>query len=117
MTIKEKIENDKLYKLLLKINKRPELFILNRDVNLLYTYILGYRMSQYENNCSENIDIFDINSDGGFDAYVHRKYKINTTHNWSSIIKFYNPTYGQDLDKFYELFFDYIDECIKKNEK
>lgn len=114
MSVKEKIENDELYKLLLKINKRPELFILNRDVNLLYTYILGYRMAKYENNVSEIIDIFDIYSDGGFDAYVHNKYKINTTHSWASIIKFYNPTYGTDFDKFYELFFNYIDDCIKK---
>ena len=116
MSLKEKIFNDKLYQILLEVKKRPEMFLKNADLDLLFSFILGYGVCEDINTIKKEIDIFDIYSDGGFDAYVHNKYKINTTHSWASIIKFYNPTKGKDLNKFYELFSEYIEDCIKKNE-
>lgn len=116
MNLKEKIFNDKLYQILMKIKKKPGMFLKNADVNLLLTFILGYRQCEEINFIKREIDVFDIYNDGGFDLFVHNYYGIDTNHNWASIISFYNPTYSKDLDKFYELYLKYIEECIKKYE-
>lgn len=116
MNIKERIENDKLYILLLEIKEKPELILVYRNVKLLYLFISGYYECEYRNSLEREIDIFNINNDGGFDMFVHKQFRDNSTHNWASIISFYYPTYGKDLDKFYELFSKYIEYSIKKYE-
>lgn len=114
MSLKEKIENDKLYQLLLSIKDKPEMYITDMDLNNLYFLIIGYNLYKFYNSIESDIDIFAINGKISFDEYVHNHYEITTTHNWFQIISFYSPNKKIAFNTFYELFFEYIDNCLKE---
>ena len=44
MTLRERIENDKLYQLLIKVKEKPEMFLGDADLNILHGWIIGYNL-------------------------------------------------------------------------
>ena len=59
MTLRERIENDKLYQLLIKIKEKPETFLGDADLNILHGWICGYNLYKTLNSVKSDIDIFD----------------------------------------------------------
>lgn len=114
MSLKERIENDKLYQLLLQIKDKPEMFLGDADLNNLYWLIIGYNLYKHYHSIESDIDMLAIDGNISFDEYVHNRYNINTTHNWYNIIVFYSPNKKYALNKFFELLFEYIDFCTKE---
>ena len=58
MTLRERIENDKLYQLLIKVKEKPEMFLGDADLNILHGWIIGYNLYKNLNSIKSDIDIF-----------------------------------------------------------
>lgn len=78
--------------------------LINKGINNLYYFLFGYCCCETDNYINNEIDIFDIFNDGGFDLCVHKYYGINTTYGWSQIIIFYNLIYREGLNVFLNYF-------------
>lgn len=114
MTLGERIENDKLYQLLIKIKEKPEMFLGDVDLNNLNWLIMGYNLYKTCNSIQSDIDIMAIDGNISFDEYVHDHYDNDTTQGWFQLINFYSYNRRYALDKFFELLFEYIDYCCEK---
>lgn len=114
MTLKERIENDKLYQLLIKVKEKPEMFLADADLNILYWWISGYNLYKTLNSVESDIDILSLDNNISFDEYVHNHYRNNTTQGWLGLITFYSWNRRAALDTFFELLFKYIEYCCNK---
>lgn len=114
MNLKERIENDKLYQLLLKIQNRPNMYLAEEDLNNLYWLIIGYNLYRHLNNIETDIDILAVEGKITFDEYVHNYYNDITTHNWFDLINYHMSNKKYALKEFFKLLFMYIDYCIKE---
>ena len=84
-----------LYSVIQEIIVRPELYIGKPSLERLYAFIGGYL---HQNDAeSENCLI-------GFNEFVAEKYRIDTDHNWSSIIQFFSNNENEAFEKFVQLF-------------
>jgi len=71
----------------------------------LFAFINGYKNhNSYDVNANDCLD--------GFNQYVAERYKMDTDHNWSSIIQFFYETEKDAFDEFYKL----LDEFMKSKE-
>lgn len=94
---------DMIYNLLQEIRQRPEIYIGKPSLELLYAYLNGYMHNSKEcNHCLV-----------GFNEYIANVYAINSDHNWSSIIRFFNNTEEEAFQKFYE----HLDNFLKIQKK
>ena len=100
---------DKLYSLLLDIKKRPESYIGKPSLERLYAYLNGYLDGVVDGEKNDG-DIKNENCLVGFNEYIMETYRINSDHNWSSIIQFFSNTETQAFDKFYEELENFIQE-------
>lgn len=99
------INDDKLLELLKEIRKIPELYIGKKSLERLYAFIGGY--THHENFKKNNLDD-DWMKD--FQKYIENRYRLNTTHNWASIIQFFSNTEEEAFNKFYE----HLDNFLKE---
>ena len=81
----------------------PELYIGKPSLERLYAFIGGY-LFQNEEADDHCLD--------GFNEYVARKYRIQSDHNWASIIQFFSSNEEEAFQKFIILFNEY---CLIKN--
>ena len=91
---------DKFNILLNKIKITPELYLGEPSLKLLSAFIGGYVFCEQNENKKIEEDSFY-----GFNEFITKKYGIvNTTHYWSSIIRFFSSS---DRDAFYQFYKDY----------
>ena len=93
--------------LLVKIREMPALYIGKKSVERLRAFVDGY------STCFGEIYGKEPTILTGFNQYVAQKYKINTDHDWSSIIQFFSNTEESAFDMFYQL----LDEFLEEREK
>lgn len=82
---------DNLYHLIIKILERPEIYIGKPSIQRLYAFINGY-LHQNELANDHCLD--------GFNEYIAAHYRIDSDHNWASIIEFYSNTDQNQIDLF-----------------
>ena len=114
MTLRERIENDKLYQLLIKVKEKPEMFLGDADLNILHGWIIGYNLYKTLNSVKSDIDILNIDNNISFDEFVQNHYDNNTTIGWMKLITFYSWNKRVALETFFELLFKYIVYCCDK---
>lgn len=114
MTLRERVKNDKLYQLLIKIKEKPEMFLGDADLNILHGWITGYNLFKSLNSIKSDIDILEIENNISFDEYVQNHYDNNTTIGWLKLITFHSWNRRTALDTFFELLFEYIEYCCNK---
>ena len=114
MTLRERIENDKLYQSLIKVKEKPETFLGDSDLNILHGWICGYNLYKTLNSVTSDIDILNIDNNISFDEFVQNHYDNNTTIGWVKLITFYSWNKRVALETFFELLFEYIEYCCNK---
>lgn len=114
MSLRERIENDKLYQLLIKIKEKPEMFLGDADLNILHGWIIGYNLYKTLHSIKSDIDLLEIDNNISFDEYVHNHYDNYTTIGWLKLITFYSWNKRSSLETFFDLLFEYIDYCCNK---
>lgn len=94
---------DSVKELILKIKKRPELYIGQRSLSLFQAYLYGW-LNRDEKS------VVDSGLIGDFQEWVQEKYKIRSSQSWVKIILFYSTSDYGALDKFFELFDEFLQQ-------
>lgn len=92
---------DNVYKLLMEIRRRPELYLGKPSLDRLYAFINGYKQCENE----EGIQSVCLD---GFQNYIEEKYDMHTDHNWASIIQFFNSSEDEAFYAFYNHLDNYL---------
>lgn len=92
---------NKLYGNLQEIKKRPGLYLEEKSLSRLDSFILGYCKCESDLGIEKNI-LFD-----GFQEFVQEKYGIKS-HSASQIISFYSISKSDAFDKFYSLLDEFL---------
>ncbi|MEH2205583.1 MAG: hypothetical protein V7K53_16130 [Nostoc sp.] len=91
--------------ILTNIKKRPGMFLGANSITRLDMLLRGYSLARREVGVppTEPERQFE-----GFQSWVEEKYGINSGQSWSKIILFYSVDEPEALQKFFELFEEYL---------
>lgn len=96
---------DKLYHLVQKIKKKPEVFLGKKSLHLLRAYLDGY--IDYHNEKNNEFNRFFLPK---FQDYVEQRYNISKSHSWVSLITFYSNSEEEAFDNFYLILDEFFSE-------
>jgi hypothetical protein len=108
-----KIKNDfrfymrQLYEFLDSIKKRPAMYLLTPSITRLDMLLRGYALARREAGLEPTEEEKEFE---GFQSWVQEKYGINSGQSWSKIILFYSVDEYEALQKFFELFEEYLNK-------
>lgn len=91
---------DKLYEIIKKVKKSPELYLGKKSLERLDAFISGYIVA-----CDNNIEYFP-----GFSEFIQDRFNIHDSHRDTEIIQFYSMS---DEEAFYQ-YFELLDEFLNK---
>ncbi|AFZ26462.1 hypothetical protein Cylst_4372 [Cylindrospermum stagnale PCC 7417] len=95
-----------LYDLLQKIKQRPSMYLGKHSIFSFLAFWSGYKVAQ------DQFGIHPTRQEQEFEEFlqwIREKYEINTSQSWASIILFYSEDERSALDRFFELFEEYLD--------
>lgn len=92
-----------MLELIKKIEKRPSLYLGCHSINYLRVFLNGFLYAMPKDESIEFYKDFE-----GFQAYTQKKYQVTTTQGWHQIILFYSANEADALDKFFEIFNDFL---------
>lgn len=99
-----------LIQLLKSIEKRPGMYLGQRDLGLLQSYINGFYMCEIQNK------IVDKNDERFQDEFYHwlkKKYELEACNSWKELIKQLSEKNGKDeLDLFFSVFNEFKREKL-----
>lgn len=88
---------DSIVELILKIKKRPAMYLGRNSISCLRSFMDGW-------NHRQPTTVIDAEIIVEFQDWVENKYKLKNTHSWDRIILFYSQDEGTALTNFFELF-------------
>lgn len=95
-----------IYNEILKgIKKRPSMFLGTSSITKLDMLLRGYSLARREFGVPPTEPEREFE---GFQSWVQEKYGINSGQSWSKIILFYSVDEHEALQKFFELFEEYL---------
>ena len=86
-----------------EIKKKPALYLPYNSIRCLKAFIIGW----YTRN-PDSVEDFDL-LEHDFMKWIHSKYKIEV-HSWDRTIEFFSSNEYKALDKFFELFEEFLEE-------
>ena len=99
-----------LDEMLEKVALRPEMYITERSIYSLHTFISGYETALYENSSLLGYTKPSVD-ELCFGHWVEYKYKINNSMwNWARILHHIAGSEDKALDLFFELWPQYLEE-------
>ena len=87
------------------IKKRPGMYLGTSSITRLDMLLRGYSLARREVGVPPTEPEREF---GGFQSWVEEKYGINSGQSWSKIILFYSVDEHEALQKFFELFEEYL---------
>ncbi|WP_375472964.1 hypothetical protein [uncultured Nostoc sp.] len=89
------------------IKKRPGMYLGRSSITRLDMLLRGYSLARREVGVppTEPEREFD-----GFQSWIEEKYGINSSQSWAKIILFYSVDEHEALQKFFELFEEYLNK-------
>jgi hypothetical protein len=95
-----------IYNEILKgIKKRPGMFLGTSSITKLDMVLRGYSLARREVGIPPTEPEREFE---GFQSWIEEKYGINSGQSWSKIILFYSVDEHEALEKFFELFEEYL---------
>ena len=93
-----------LYEILQKIKTKPTVYLGRPSIVCLQAFLSGYNIAQYQLGLplTEKTNPLD-----GFQEWVQKKFKIDTSQSWANIILFYSQDETDALNQFFELLEEY----------
>ena len=95
--------NKEIYDLLMDIRKRPGVYLGQKSLTLLHSFLGGYIIRLAEEGYTD-VDLSD------FQNYIANRFNIQSAHSWAHIIRFYSASETEAFDRFYELLDEYLSE-------
>ncbi|RCJ40036.1 hypothetical protein A6769_04685 [Nostoc punctiforme NIES-2108] len=93
--------------ILSNIKKRPGMFLGRSSITRLDMLLRGYSLARREVGVPPTEPEREFE---GFQSWVEEKYGINSGQSWAKIILFYSVDEHEALQKFFELFEEYLNE-------
>ncbi|MHC5734700.1 hypothetical protein [Nostoc sp.] len=93
--------------ILSNIKKRPGMFLGANSITRLDMLLRGYSLARREVGVPPTEPEREFE---GFQSWVKEKYGINSGQSWSKIILFYSVDEHEALQKFFELFEEYLNK-------
>lgn len=94
-----------LFQLLEKIEKRPSMYLGKAGISNLRSYISGYLIAKRELGIIPTEQEQEFNQ---FTNWIKQKFNISPQQSWDKIILFYSEDERLALEKFFELFNEFI---------
>lgn len=94
---------DSIVDLIRTVEKRTTMYIGKNDIYCLQAFIEGWILRNTES-------ISDIEVLNQFQVWIVKKYSINTTQSWASIIAFFAMDYKDEIPLFFDNFNAFIKE-------
>ncbi|MCC5646878.1 hypothetical protein LC607_28975 [Nostoc sp. CHAB 5824] len=91
--------------ILTNIKKRPGMFLGANSITRLDMLLRGYSLARREVRVPQTEPEREFE---GFQSWIEEKYGINSGQSWSKIILFYSVDEPEALQKFFELFEEYL---------
>lgn len=94
-----------LHELLEKIKQRPSLYLGKRSLSHLQVFLDGYTFARRQLGVSitEQEQEFD-----DFQEWIEQRFNQPSTQSWTRIILFYSEDEADALNRFFELFEDFL---------
>lgn len=89
------------------IKKRPGMFLGSSSITRLDMLLRGYSLARREVGVPPTEPEREFE---GFQSWVQEKYRIDSGQSWSKIILFYSVDEYEALQKFFELFEEYLNK-------
>lgn len=97
--------NQELASILARIREKPNMYLGQKSISLLYSFLCGYSVCLLEHtNYTDDLFYHE------FQTFVANRYNIVTDQNWCSILRFFS---NDETDAF-NLFFELLDEYLAK---
>ena len=94
-----------LYQILQNIEKRPSMYLGKAAISNLRSYLSGYLIAKRELGISSTEQEQEFNQ---FTDWVKQKFHINSDQSWDKIILFYSEDEKIALERFFELFNEFL---------
>ena len=92
--------------LLRSIKKRPGMYLGTSSITRLDMLLRGYNLARREAGIAPTEQEKEFE---GFQSWIQEKYDIKLGQSWAKIILFYSVDEYEALEKFFELFEEYLD--------
>ncbi|KYC36235.1 hypothetical protein WA1_41650 [Scytonema hofmannii PCC 7110] len=114
---KSKVDNVKplsydFYELLGWIKKRPGMYLGTSSITRLDMYLRGYTLARREVGIAPTEQEREFE---GFQSWLQERYKIKSNQSWAKIILFYSMDEHEALERFFELFEEYLNSNKSSN--
>ena len=94
-----------LYTLVKKIKKAPSMYLGQHSIICLQAFLSGYSVAKHELGGQPTEQEQDFRE---FPEWIQKKFNIQTSQSWASIILFYSEDERKALDKFFQLFEEFL---------
>jgi len=94
-----------LYDILQKIKQRPALYLGKRSLSHLQVFLDAYTFARRELGIKVTEQEREFED---FQEWIERRFNQPDTQSWSRIILFYSEDESEALDRFFELFQDFL---------
>ncbi|GAA6622624.1 hypothetical protein [Scytonema sp. NUACC26] len=108
--LKTRINYD-FYELLGRIKKRPGMFLGTASITRADMYLRGYILARREVGLAPTEQEREFE---GFQSWIRERYGIKSNQSWAKIILFYSMDEHEALERFFELFEEYLN-CNKSS--
>ncbi|MBG1269705.1 hypothetical protein [Nostoc sp. WHI] len=103
--LKPRIYDYNLYEIIGRIKKSPGMFLGTASITKFDMYLRGYILAKREVALPPTSQEREFE---GFQSWIEEKYGIKSGQSWSKIILFYSVDEHEALQKFFELFEEYL---------
>ncbi len=94
-----------VYDILQKVKNKPNVYLGSPSIMCLQAFLSGYNVAQYQLGKSlDSPDCFD-----GFQEWIQEKFKVESSQSWAKIILFYSADERDALERFFELFEEFVE--------
>jgi hypothetical protein len=94
-----------LYTLIKKIKKAPSMYLGQHSIICLQAFLSGYSVAKHELGGQPTEQDRDFME---FPEWIRKRFNIQTSQSWASIILFYSEDERKALDKFFQLFEEFL---------
>lgn len=90
--------------ILKRIEEKPLLYLGEKDLRRLRSFITGYLICEADNNQNESMMFFE-----SFKNYFNGIYGLRSYYDWCSVLRQESDSEEEAFDKFFELFNSFLE--------
>jgi hypothetical protein len=101
------------YELIEKVQKRPALYLGKKSISHLQVFLDAYTFARRELSVAQTQEEEEFEE---FQEWIEQRFSQHSTQSWSRIILFYSEDESDALNRFFELFTEFL-KAKRQSEK